>query len=485
MLLVVSYQYDKVRFAEFRMKTRSEHSLLFAFAITVFLQLAAGELRRLITLSRHGSRAPNYVTNTICPNNHENLQAYKVPPAQLTVNGMNQLVQVGNHIRQIYVEEKKFLSESFSGEKRLHFEAYFRADAATRCAHSAEALALGLYPFGSGPEGFPLQLVPVTMELLQHEHVFAAPKGPCKATLARDLADYAKDKAPELFQGEYKDVLDKVGAACGINMTNVPNVQKGEDLVLAVKDIADMFTFDEQEGLPPLPGLDTATVKKIEQLGFRNLMERYYSSDRRITYWNGAFPDLLLKNLNEAAKPSSPASREYRYFSYHGHRELLHALGKLLGWDFRFNGLPEAMNSTSLEPGATLFFELHANKSDQNDQESYFVRTFLYSPATERQQVKLSKCSRLDCPLMDFNAIIRNHIKQTGSWEAICGYHEPSQRFATSKSHLVGTNKSPSTSGRNHFFLYAVGGCVLVISCALVVVQRARRRGYRHLHRAA
>nr|CCA22492.1 conserved hypothetical protein [Albugo laibachii Nc14] len=467
------------------METRWKVSFIIAIAIAVCLQLAAGELRRLITLSRHGSRAPNYVTHTICPNNHANLQAYKVPPAQLTVNGMNQLVQVGKHIREIYVETQNFLSESFSGEKRLHFEAYFRADAATRCAHSAEALALGLYPFGSGPEGFPLQLVPVTMELLQHEHVFAAPKGPCKATLARDLAQYAQQKAPELFQGEDKDVLDRLGAACGINMTDVPHLKGGEDLILAVKDIADMLTFDQQEGLSPLPGLDTDTMKKVEQLGFRNLMERYYSSDRMITYWNGAFPDLLLKNLNDAARPNSPTSREYRYFSYHGHRELLHALGKLLGWEFHFNGLPEAMNTTSLEPGTTLFFELHANKSDTNQEESYFVRTFLYSPATARQQIKLSKCSQLDCPLLKFNRIIRNHIDRTGTWEAICGYDEASQRFITSKSHLLDSKKPLPATGRSHVILYAVAGCILAIFAAFIVVQRVRRRGYRHLHRAA
>ncbi|GLD94905.1 hypothetical protein PINS_up003530 [Pythium insidiosum] len=127
---------------------------------------------------------------------------------------MQQLVAVGEHIRKVYVDEMKFLSPSFNGVNHTHFESYFRSDAATRCSQSATALGYGLYPDGTGPEGFPRQPVPVYMQLLRNEHDFAAPKGPCKPTLKADLDAYAKTRAPVLLQ-EYKDTLERVSEICG------------------------------------------------------------------------------------------------------------------------------------------------------------------------------------------------------------------------------------------------------------------------------
>ncbi|KAG2942886.1 hypothetical protein PC129_g21504 [Phytophthora cactorum] len=42
------------------------------------------ELVMLISLSRHGSRAPNPTVKAHCPNNLTNIQSYSVPLEQLT-----------------------------------------------------------------------------------------------------------------------------------------------------------------------------------------------------------------------------------------------------------------------------------------------------------------------------------------------------------------------------------------------------------------
>ncbi|KAG4250512.1 hypothetical protein PC116_g1695 [Phytophthora cactorum] len=57
--------------------------------------------------------------------------------------------KVGDHIREVYVNEKGFLSPTFNGpEDDPHFEGYFRADTANRCCQSAVAMGYGLYPEG-------------------------------------------------------------------------------------------------------------------------------------------------------------------------------------------------------------------------------------------------------------------------------------------------------------------------------------------------
>ena len=138
-----------------------------------------------MTLSRHGSRAPNDVVQATCPRNRANLEAYEVPLTQLTEVGMKQLQAVGEHIRHTYMADEPlpheaYLSRSLNGVHHAHFETYLRADAATRCSQSATALGYGLYPDGTGLLGFPRQPVPVTMQLVENEHAFAAPKGPCR-----------------------------------------------------------------------------------------------------------------------------------------------------------------------------------------------------------------------------------------------------------------------------------------------------------------
>ncbi|GLD94906.1 hypothetical protein PINS_up020773 [Pythium insidiosum] len=397
---------------------------------------------------------------------------------------MQQLVAVGEHIRKVYVDEMKFLSPSFNGVNHTHFESYFRSDAATRCSQSATALGYGLYPDGTGPEGFPRQPVPVYMQLLRNEHDFAAPKGPCKPTLKADLDAYAKTRAPVLLQ-EYKDTLERVSEICGANLLEAPSIPGGEDVVLAVKDVADMFIFDRQERLPPLAGLTPEVSARLEKLAFTNLMERYYTTDRMITYWNGGFPDLLLGNLYGAANPSSPSPKEYRYYSYHGHRELLHGLGKMLGWNLSFAGEPSALGMTSLHPGTTMFFELHAEKNATTESEHYFVRTFVWSPQTAREAVKLSKCSTLDCPLDEFNAIIKNHIARTGTWQDICNYHPtPAQSVpATLKQVDNSSTQAVEGSETGTAFLIVISallglGLIFGILQAVIRMRNFRRQGY-------
>ncbi|ETW02415.1 hypothetical protein H310_05929 [Aphanomyces invadans] len=371
-------------------------------------------LKVLLTLSRHGSRRPNAISSTLCPNNVANAESYHVPPEQLTEVGMEQMRLAGEEIRREYIENQGFLSNSIGGPDNKHFETYFRSDAADRCAQSAIALGYGLYPDSTAPNQYFHQPISVYMNQLRNEHDFAAPKGPCKAVAKADINTYFQTRGLETI-AQHKPLLEKVGQACGINVWNIPNLPDGEDLVTGIKDIADTFTFDTQQGLRRLKGVTPELQTEIEGLAFQHLMERYYSTDREVTYWVGGFPTLMLKNLQ--VPPPEKAENAFKYYSYHGHRELVHGLGILLGWAFDFPGQPRALDTSALDPATTMFFELHQVNTSE------FIRTFVWSPRTRRTQVKLAKCSTLDCPLAEFASIIYNHTNVTGTWEQICNYH--------------------------------------------------------------
>ncbi|POM65087.1 mitochondrial protein [Phytophthora palmivora] len=322
------------------------------------------------------------------------------------------------------------------------------------------------------------------MPLVKNEQALAAPSSPGKSTMDADLAVYAETRAPELFK-QYREVLDQLGEVCGVAVEDIPNVPGGEDIVLGVKDLADMFVFDRDEGLPLPEGMTIEAREKLEQLAFTNLMERYYSTDREITYWVGGFADLLLNTLQGGAVPTSPSPDKYRYFSFHGHRELLHGLGMMLGWEFHFKGLPTALNVSALHPGTSMFFELRARSLTAEEaqkqpeaKEAYFVRTYMWSPYTKREQIKLTKCSVKDCPLDEFNNIIMNHIASTGTWETICNYHKPTlsqDQAALAQGPVVEGNHSFARSS----FLTVIG-IAMVVGLAFTVykVYIARRHGY-------
>lgn len=441
------------------------------------------ELVLLISLSRHGSRAPNPTVNRHCPNNMNNMKAYSVPPEQLTERGMQQLEATGKHIREVYVDQKGFLSSSFNGRgDELHFESYFRADAANRCGQSAIALGYGLYPDGTGPAGYAKQPIPVYMQLPESEHDFTA-NVPCWKVMNANSKHYATTRGMQLIE-QHRNVLEAAARACGSEFFH------GSDPVTATKDVADMLLFDEDEGLPVLAGLSDKEVAELSDLAFQNLVERLYSTPRDITTAIGGFPQLLLNNLNQAAAPDHNPVTATKFFSYHCHRELLHGLGFMMGMRFNFDGLPSYNDTTALIPGTTLFFELHRKTADATPSTQstpiykYFVNMFVWTPKTERKQVKLDNCA-MDCPLEDLNQIITTFIQSTGTWQEICGY-TPSLNLEVDA--VVPTEDTapvpPMQLQESHdtWIVLLVGGvAVVAILCVKLYQRLAKRRAYRAL----
>ncbi|GLD94951.1 hypothetical protein PINS_up003576 [Pythium insidiosum] len=439
----------------------------------------SSELVLLVSLSRHGSRAPNPITKKLCPNNLPNMKAYEVPPEQLTERGMQQLEAAGRHVRELYVDDMKFLSPSFNGKTHEHFEAYFRADSANRCGQSAISMGFGLYPDGTGPKGYGKQPIPVYMQLEENEHDFTA-EGACWDMLQQDNKNYGAGRGHDSIVKNI-DILQRAAKICG---TEFYDGKQGEGSIAAIKDVSDMFLFDADQELPPTPGLTPELTFELSKLAFQHLIERLYTYPRQITYEVGGFPELLMRNLNSAAVPGFDPDSATKYYSYHGHRELLHGLGFMMGYKFNFAGLPEYNGSTPLIPGTTLFFELHRTPSaagDGNAPPQHFVRLFVWSPKTPRTPIKLPACA-LDCPLDEFNAILNAHLALTGTWRDVCNYHpvfHPPTQPALRQESAMG---SPSASSRAWQWIWPTAILIAVGAVSALAYQRfLRRREYQPL----
>ncbi|CAN0400938.1 unnamed protein product [Ectocarpus sp. 12 AP-2014] len=134
-------------------------------AVSLWIRMVAkGELVLLVTLTRHGSRAPNTVVDELCPANKANRAKYNVPPGQLTENGMNQALKLGNFLRETYIESMDFLPPTLGSGCTPTFSSWLKSDSAARCLQTAQAMAMGLFPYGTGPPGFPNQPMPVLTE---------------------------------------------------------------------------------------------------------------------------------------------------------------------------------------------------------------------------------------------------------------------------------------------------------------------------------
>ncbi|CAM9864553.1 unnamed protein product [Pylaiella littoralis] len=418
------------------------------------------ELVLLVTLTRHGSRAPNPVIDELCPENRDNRAQYNVPPGQLTEIGMKQALKLGTYLREEYVESMDFLPPSLGNGSERSFSSKFMSDSAERCLQTAQVVGMGLFPNGTGPPGFPNQPVAVETEQKEFATLLAAAQGVCLPQQKADNAAYDLTRGKDLI-GQNKNITDVIAQACGTPTENYAHADNGrEGLVLGVKDVGDMLDFDEQQGLPGLESVSKKNHEEMTQLAFTLLQERYYSNRRQITYWSGDFPTTLLDSFHKAVHKHSKGKKPARlYLGYHGHRELLYGLAHFLGWKFDVEGAPTALGTSSIPPATTMIFELHYSSDEETDGSDpeatnhsnghedvdlsattseneglarggevgyYYVRPYTWTPDFGKQEVVLDACRGAEavkgnrCRLTTLEAVVLESIKETGSWQDIC-----------------------------------------------------------------
>ncbi|DAZ95907.1 TPA: hypothetical protein N0F65_012618 [Lagenidium giganteum] len=435
---------------------------------------ADSSLLGVLTLSVDGLAAPKAAAELICPKMRRSFDMYDVPLAQLTSLGMQQMMELGAHIRQQYVEDRALLAPSLrqKGGGRTEFDSYFHASWLDRFAQGAVAMGHGLYPDVDGPEGLFPQPVPVYMQFEKTEHDLAAVRGPCKRTKKNDYKKYAHQRAPDLLWAHRK-LLRKVSKHCGIDFTDYSYASGGVDQVGSIIDLAEMLASDRAHGFPMLPGLTDDMFDELQQLAFQAMVERSLSSSRRVTYWLGGFTDVFMNNLR--AMQGTEQGAPHKLYSYHAQRELSLALQKLLEWQPPASGndsVPSALGLNALPPSSTLFFELHATQPPASTEipvtSKFHVRTYQWTPQDGRQPVQLGICQDLACPWEAVEARFHTHLNKTGLWYDICDYHLVN---APVKKSLLSASLEMAWMNFD-MFLYAV---VLFVSVGFAVTATVRR----------
>jgi len=313
-------------------------------------------------VSRHGTRAPNPVVVKLCPADRANLALYahlRITLAGLTGTGMGELYELGVFARQQYIERSYpgFLSKFFNDQ-----EVYFRAVGEDRTLQSAAAMGQGMYPAGSAPLGYSTEVpspIPIYTLPDVYDSLLEVRKQGCKATLARDAAQWDRTEGVKLYKS-HQSVLQRLHELCNITDLNDAVVGSGDNYGDAIKDITDAWTFDMIEGFQMQPGINVTSLLEFRTLAVKQLLGRILGTDEQITYLNGELPERMLDNFLFSVWNQGPehvADFALKMYAYHGHREMIYALAALLGIDFdiEFPALPKG----AIPPATTLFFELH------------------------------------------------------------------------------------------------------------------------------
>lgn len=313
-------------------------------------------------ISRHGTRAPNPVVADICPSDRANLARYgdlRLTLAGLTGTGQKELYALGVFTRQTYMERAypHFLSSFFNDE-----EVYFRAVGEDRTIQSAICMGQGMYPKGTAAIGYFSDLpspVPIYTLPDEMDSLLEVRKKGCASQLKKDAAKWDATEGIKLYTAN-QPLIQRMLDMCNITDLNDAVVGTGDNYGDAIKDITDAWTFDMIEGFPPQEGLNYSSLLEFRTMAVDQLLGRIIGTEEQITYMNGQLPERMVTNFQTAITnqgPNPASTHRLKMYAYHGHREMMYALGAFLGIDFdiKFPGLPKG----AIPPGTTFFFELH------------------------------------------------------------------------------------------------------------------------------
>lgn len=421
----------------------------------LLLACARAELVSVYFASRHGTRAPNPVVETVCPGLRGLLRAFDrmgVAPAGVTGNGLREMYSVGAFARRRYVEEAGLLSRNWDPR-----QVFFNAADEPRTLQSASAMGQGMF---RGPRGYSSMPEPVPVSLngtKGHDNLGEARKAGCASRLARDTALW--DAGPgRAFWSERKGLLDRLSAMCGSDLRRALEVSGGvEGQNDAVKDVSDAMMFSIREGLR-VPFTEDF-YGAVRAAALEQLYGRLISTDAQRVYMAGDFPQAMLAHFKTSVARTNNATSAQdglKMFGYHGHRELLYALAAFYDVKYNFNGL--GFTPGGIPSATTLFFELHRIRSASwNPQGSpgdpplapgLYVRLVVYSPcdAVTRvdsgpldgevcpgQAYRFGFWPKSDyCPLSEFEKHVQKRVALTGSWRQLCS--APAPRVATAST---------------------------------------------------
>jgi acid phosphatase len=224
---------------------------LFMVILSIFvtgLVYASERLVFTIDLIRHGARASNYaIPGEPFP--------WKEGRGQLTAEGANQELQLGQTVRKEYVEESKLLPSRYDPNTL-----YVRSTISGRVVKSAEAFLMGLYPMEY--RGLPHTTIPIHEFATKDDKLlitrpYSSPWSLLRCYLAN--RKHWKDKTAMI-----QDKLRYWGQQGGIPLTSFYQMDKlADNLSIRLRDHLPLPTGFRREDADEIISIsDYATLKK-------------------------------------------------------------------------------------------------------------------------------------------------------------------------------------------------------------------------------
>eukprot|EP00930_Biecheleria_cincta_P055074 TRINITY_DN41444_c0_g1_i1.p1 TRINITY_DN41444_c0_g1~~TRINITY_DN41444_c0_g1_i1.p1 ORF type:complete len:522 (+),score=54.96 TRINITY_DN41444_c0_g1_i1:25-1590(+) len=417
-------------------------------------------LRRVLVLARHGNRAPNPQVRVVCPNFVPILEQFGVAPAALSRIGMAENEENGIFLRHRY---RHFLPEG----RYLYDGTYaFFSEREERNIVSTAAMARGMFPPGTGLEGFAPErpnIVPIATTQDGADVIMNCPRdGPCQHALNQDKARWAERHEARIYRKHAK-LFKTVFRACGYDLEpgNITYKGKRKDFLWAAKAVMDAFLFARNEGLDHTLGglIAESVIEEFNAVVNENLHDQIFGMPHQLTYWTGDFIPTL---LTLARVPlHEPVNKLHVFLN---HRELIYATAHILGIPIEFPN----MNKDSLPSGCSLILEVYDDG----------VRLFFWAPSQpsfEQKARYLSsgrpvkdlflrgsllpvhpKACPLQgrvCPVRALASTFVEFVHKTGTYVQICNVSLEDTYFAKGEASLgiveTWVEPSPLAGGRN------------------------------------
>eukprot|EP01017_Pseudomicrothorax_dubius_P028666 TRINITY_DN341_c0_g1_i1.p1 TRINITY_DN341_c0_g1~~TRINITY_DN341_c0_g1_i1.p1 ORF type:complete len:499 (-),score=145.93 TRINITY_DN341_c0_g1_i1:166-1602(-) len=396
------------------------------FLVLLLCGLAHAELKMVITLSRHGARAPLHIL--LYPGQ------FKEKMGELTTAGIRQAYKLGKEFRRRFIDEASppLLNATYNP-----IEVFAKTSSRQRCYMTMYSLLLGLYGEKAGQKiepallrkGYPPFNVTDVDKIVDSLGEFATPLG-----LASVYFHVSNEKKDDLFFSAHKPI------ACPYVKERLHNISHSEEFRNKTEYFKETIAHEFAEAL----NADREEKVTAEELDIKE-MKRLYDSYKVALFHGKRTPNLtpeLVKKLydlqffylynykygDETVRKiaTTYVLNEMAYFLkgkaegreditenivlYTGHDSNLVALLRTLLGEDDLKELPGAIPPFA----STLFIELHKEKVTVKDTPAIFLQK---QRTEEKYVVKISfndfdikpvGCGKMDCTLDQFLQLVKD-----------------------------------------------------------------------------
>lgn len=333
---------------------------------------------------------------------------------QLTALGIRQMYQTGQALRRKYVDQLGLISGGYKAS-----EIYLRASNTDRSLQSAQMLALGMFPLGTGPDPavydktltaapapeLAFNPVPIHSVALENDAVLRPYGKPANCKAYRKFKkSLAKTKLYHDQGQKYRDLLERVATVTGMY-----EGEKPAKILYAINEIHEVISADLTHNLPAPEGISPQDIQKIKDLSDWNYHHWYRGKGVGQLLGSGFLTELT--GHYTAVANGDPAAR--KFYLYAGHQ------GSILGVEAGL-GIETARAEGPLflgrvpSPASRYVFELH-----EPSEGAFAIRLkFVSSEDGSERLISIPGCGGEMCPLKRFADLVAKITPK--DWKAAC-----------------------------------------------------------------